>query len=86
MIRKKCYLNEPQATAVVQIFRRNQLNDLIVFLKVLSHSNKHAYQLGLDCPEDSFARLSAKLHDVSTTLVEKDKKAILSLKWETYEE
>ena len=86
MIRKRCYLDEPQGRAVVQIFRRNQLNDLIVFLRVLNQSKRHAYQLGIDCPEDTFARLSAKLQDVSTTLVQEDEQAIKSIQWETYDD
>tara|TARA_R110000787_G_scaffold82076_1_gene177707 strand:+ start:430 stop:690 length:261 start_codon:yes stop_codon:yes gene_type:complete len=86
MIRKRCYLDEPQAKAVVQIFRRSQLNDLVVFLRILNRTKQQAYQLGLDCPEDSFARLSAKLEDVSNTLVLEDQEAILSLEWETYED
>ena len=70
MNRKICILNEPQAVAIVQIFRRNQ----------------HAYKLCLDCPEDSHARLQAKILDVAPTLVETDKQAIESIVWETYDD
>ena len=86
MNRKICILNEPQAVAIVQIFRRNQLADLAVFLRIRSMSKKHAYKLCLDCPEDSHARLQAKLLDVAPTLVETDKQAIESIVWETYDD
>ena len=86
MIRKRCYLDEPQARAVVQIFRRNQLSDLIVFLSVQSLSKRHAYKLCLDCPNDTFPRLWAKIRDVSETLVETDKQAIESIVWDTYDD
>ena len=86
MIRMKATLNEAQATAVVQIFRRNQLQDLIVFLRIYSISKKHAYKLCLDCPLDSHARIQAKLLDVSPTLVETDKQAIESIVWEEYDD
>ena len=86
MIRKRCYLDKPQARAIVQIFRRNQLSDLIVFLRVVNRSKRHAYQLGIDCPNDTFPRLWAKVRDVSETLVETDKQAIESIVWDTYDD
>jgi hypothetical protein len=86
MIRKRCILSKPQAVAIIQIFRRNQLADLAIFLLIKSIGKKHAYKLCLDCPEDSHARLQAKLLDVAPTLVETDKQAIESIVWETYDD
>ena len=53
MKRKIAYLDKPQAKAVVQIFRRGQLGDLAVFLKVDSKHKNGQYKLCLDCPTDT---------------------------------
>ena len=34
MIRKRVYLNKPQAEGLIQIFRRNQLLDLLVYVAI----------------------------------------------------
>ena len=87
MLRKKCVLNKKQAVAIIQIFKRNQLADLAVYSNISTSSNKsYAYKLCLDCPEDSQARLWAKLMDVASTMVRTDKQAIESIIWKTYDD
>jgi|TARA_R110000822_G_scaffold15456_7_gene53315 hypothetical protein len=84
MNRKIAYLDKAQAKAVVQIFRRGQLGDLAVFLKIDSKNKNGQYQLCIDCPEDTHPRLASKLQDVSDTLVEAHKQAIESMTWQEY--
>ena len=86
MNRKIAYLDKAQAKAVVQIFRRGQLGDLAVFLKIDSKNKNGQYQLCIDCPTDTHARLVNKLQDVSDTLVETHKQAIESMSWEDYDD
>jgi len=84
MNRKIAYLDKAQAKAVVQIFRRGQLGDLAVFLKIDSKNKNGQYQLCIDCPEDTHPRLVSKLQDVSDTLVEAHKQGIESMTWQEY--
>tara|TARA_R110001583_G_scaffold95512_1_gene239341 strand:+ start:239 stop:700 length:462 start_codon:yes stop_codon:yes gene_type:complete len=86
MNRKIAYLDKAQAKAVVQIFRRGQLGDLAVFLKIDSKNKNGQYILCIDCPTDTHARLVNKLQDVSDTLVETHKQAIESMSWEDYDD
>ena len=86
MNRRIAYLDKPQAKAVVQIFRRGQLGDLAVFLKIDSKNKNGQYILCIDCPTDTHARLVNKLQDVSDTLVETHKQAIESMSWEDYDD
>ena len=86
MNRKIAYLDKAQAKAVVQIFRRGQLGDLAVFLKIDSKNKNGQYILCIDCPTDTHARLVSKLQDVSDTLVETHKQAIESMSWEDYDD
>jgi len=86
MKRHIAYLDKAQAKAVVQIFRRGQLGDLAVFLKIDSKNKNGQYKLCLDCPADTHPRLVNKLQDVSDTLVETHKQAIESMLWEEYDD
>jgi hypothetical protein len=79
MIRQIAYLDKPQAKAVIQLFKRSQLQDLAVFLSIDSKNNKGPYKLCLDCPQDSHPRINAKIQDVADTLIDDDKQAILSI-------
>tara|TARA_R100000655_G_scaffold34797_1_gene67686 strand:+ start:932 stop:1393 length:462 start_codon:yes stop_codon:yes gene_type:complete len=86
MKRRIAYLDKPQAKAVVQIFRRGQLGDLAVFLKIDSKNKNGQYKLCIDCPVDSHPRLVNKLQDVADTLVETHKQAIDTISWEEYDD
>ena len=86
MKRRIAYLDKPQAKAVVQIFRRGQLGDLAVFLKIDSKNKNGQYKLCIDCPTDSHPRLVNKLQDVADTLVETHKQAIDTISWEEYDD
>ena len=86
MKRRIAYLDKPQAKAVVQIFRRGQLGDLAVFLKIDSKNKNGQYKLCIDCPADTHPRLYNKLQDVADTLVETHKQAIDTIFWEEYDD
>ena len=82
MNRKIAYLDKPQAKAIVQIFRRGQLGDLAVFLKVDSKNKNGQYKLCIDCPTDTHPRIVNKLQDIADTLVLTHKQAIDTISWE----
>ena len=86
MKRRIAYLDKSQAKAVVQIFRRGQLGDLAVFLKIDSKNENGQYKLCIDCPTDTHPRLVNKLQDVADTLVETHKQAIDTITWEDYDD
>lgn len=86
MKRRIAYLDKPQAKAVVQIFRRGQLGDLAVFLKIDSKNKNGQYKLCIDCPADTHPRLVNKLQDVADTLVQTHKQAIDTISWEDYDD
>ena len=86
MKRRIAYLDKPQAKAIVQIFRRGQLGDLAVFLKVDSKNQNGQYQLCIDCPTDTHPRIVNKLLDVADTLVLTHKQAIDTISWEDYDD
>ena len=86
MIRQIAYLDKPQAKAVIQLFRRGQLQDLAVFLSIDSKNNKGPYKLCLDCPQDSHPRITAKIRDIADTLVDEDKQAIVGIQWHRYDD
>ena len=86
MKRRIAYLDKPQAKAVVQIFRRGQLGDLAVFLKIDSKNKNGQYKLCIDCPTDTHPRLVNKLQDVADTLVQTHKQAIDTISWEDYDD
>ena len=87
MNRYKAILSKKQAVAVIQIFKRNQLSDMAVFLDIETKGQSEIiYQLCLDCPEDSQPRIWAKLLDIAPNLVETDKQAIESISWHFYDD
>ena len=86
MNRRIAYLDKSQAKAVVQIFRRGQLGDLAVFLKIDSKNKNGQYKLCIDCPLDTHPRLVNKLQDVADTLVETHKQAIDTISWKDYDD
>lgn len=86
MNRRIAYLDKSQAKAVVQIFRRGQLGDLAVFLKIDSKNKNGQYKLCFDCPLDTHPRLVNKLQDVADTLVLTHKQAIDTISWEDYDD
>jgi len=86
MIRKKVYLNKPQAEGLIQIFRRNQLLDLLVYVAIDTKNKSPHYKLCIDCPIDTHPRLSNKLQDVLHTLVDRHSNALKKLEWEEYDD
>ena len=54
MKRQITYLDKAQAKAVVQIFRRGQLGDLAVFLKIDSKNKNGQYRLCLDLLNEGY--------------------------------
>ena len=86
MIRKRVYLNKPQAEGLIQIFRRNQLLDLLVYVAIGTKNKSPHYKLCIDCPIDTHPRLSNKLQDVLHTLVDRHSKALKQLDWEEYDD
>ena len=87
MNRIKAVLTKEQATAIIHIFRTNQLIDLANYLNVhINPKNKLSYKLCLDCPIDSQPRIQAKLLDIAPALDETNKQAIESIIWEEYDD
>jgi len=86
MIRKRVYLNKPQAEGLIQIFRRNQLLDLLVYVTIDTKNKSPHYKLCIDCPIDTHPRLSNKLQDVLHTLVDRHSNALKKLEWEEYDD
>ena len=74
MKRRIAYLDKPQAKAVVQIFRRGQLGDLAVFLKIDSKTRTDSTNCVL-IAQQIYPRLVNKLQDVADTLVQTHKQA-----------
>ena len=75
MIRKRVYLNKPQAEGLIQIFRRNQLLDLLVYVAIYNKNKSPHYKLCIDCPIDTHPRVSNKLQDILHTLEDRHSKA-----------
>ena len=86
MIRKRVYLNKPQAEGLIQIFRRNQLLDLLVYVIIDTKNKSPHYKLCIDCTIDTHPRLSNKLQDVLHTLVDRHSNALKKLEWEEYDD
>ena len=86
MIRKRVYLNKSQAEGLIQIFRRNQLLDLLVYVAIYNKNKSPHYKLCVDCPVDTHPRVSNKLQDILHTLEDRHSKALKQLKWEEYDD
>ena len=86
MIKKRAYPKKPQAEGLIQIFRRNQLLDLLVYTAIYTKNKSPHYKLCIDCPIDTHPRLSNKLQDVLHTLVDKHRDALQQLEWEEYDD
>ena len=85
-IRKRVYLNKPQAEGLIQIFRRSQLLDLLVYVAIYNKNKSPHYKLCIDCPLDTHPRLTNKLQDVLHTLIDRHGNALKKLEWEEYDD
>ena len=87
MKRRRTYLNQKQAEALLAILRRNELLDLLVFINVHTKAKSKNYQLCIDCSDDSYPRIHAKIQDMLPHLAEEShKQALGEVVWYEYDD